>query len=459
MLDGMDYVYWGWWKKETEPFFGDILEFIETTGSRSPLRIGLLSRKDGEYYAADCVGVDFQDGTEMVCPRPDLCPEYYRDTPLPAWFKITRFEQLDEARFKREFGATPGLDPTLYNVVRTGDEFEINPRQTWSMEPLDAPGSSILHLSDLHFGQYHGYPESDRGEGPGQRTLLSTLKRFLGGLGGSRVGVVVVSGDLISIGDANAYPAAESFIEGVLEILELTREHVVIVPGNHDIWLKDVEHPTRDYAHEKPFRSFLQSFYRRDFQDLEWIRRITAGGWDLTFFTLNSARLRTEEMKEYGYVGVHRYEQMLEFIMNTLGTRPRLADRRLVAGVTHHHLLPVPLESLADQDRPVSLALDAGQILDSFQKCGVQVAFHGHQHVPFVGRSSRLKSLSTWDDEDVLVLGGGSCGAEASQLLQEAPFNTVALYEPRETGIHIETHSYTSMTGLERLHDLTVPLR
>jgi 3',5'-cyclic AMP phosphodiesterase CpdA len=285
------------------------------------------------------------------------------------------------------------------------------------------------------------------------------LSSFLAGLGGARVGVVVVSGDLISIGDANAYPAAQECIESVLDVLGLTREHVVIVPGNHDIWLKGVAHPTRDYSHEKPYRNFLQGFYMREFQDLEWIQRFNADGWDLTFFTLNSARLRTDDMKEYGYVGVHRYEQMLDFISDTLGARPRLEDNRLVTGVTHHHLLPVPLVSLPDQDRPVSLALDAGQILDSFQKCGVQLALHGHQHVPFVSRSGRLTQLAgLWDDEDVLDLGGGSCGAASARLLPEAPFNTVALYEPSQTGIRIVTHSYTAMTAAAQLHDFTVPL-
>lgn len=154
VLGGRDFVYWGWWKKETEPFFSDVLRFIrDSATSTSALRVGLLSRKDEEYYAAECVGVEFRDdGRAFECPDKQLCPEYYRETSLPAWFKFTRFDPLDQERFKLEFGATPQLDPTLYNVVRTGEGFEIVPRSAWTMEPVAAPAPRILHLSDLHFG-------------------------------------------------------------------------------------------------------------------------------------------------------------------------------------------------------------------------------------------------------------------------------------------------------------------
>jgi len=71
---------------------------------------------------------------------------------------------------------------------------------------------------------------------------------------------------------------------------------------------------------------------------------------------------------------------------------------------------------------------------------------------------SVVERAGPYDEEDVLVLGGGSCGANAAQLLPEAPFNTVALYEPLDTGVRIVTHSYTAMTAVAQLNDFTVPL-
>lgn len=270
---------------------------------------------------------------------------------------------------------------------------------------------------------------------------------------------MVVSGDLISLGDANAYPAAKDLISDVLDVLGLTTDHVVIVPGNHDIWLEGVAHATRDYSHEKPYRNFLESFYKRDFQDLEWIQRFDADGWDLTFFTLNSARLRAEETKEYGYVGLHRYEQMLQFISETLTVRPKLSDRRMLAAVVHHHVLPVPLVSVPDQKRPVSLSLDAGQMLQEFQRLGVMLVLHGHQHVPFVSKTTRLTSAAgQWADEELLVLGGGSAGVQPNQLLTEAPFNTFAIYQLEAHGVRVLTEKYTPMTPVSELHDLKIPL-
>lgn len=462
LLGDGEFAYWGWWKKTTEPFPRDVLVFVrDNATSDSPLRIGLLNRKDDEYYVAHCIGVEFSDdGSEMDCPDKPKCPEYYREKPLAGWFKVAAFERSDEARYSLEFGPPPQLDPTLYDVVRTAEGFEVLPKPMWTMEPVRTGGSRILHISDLHFGAYHGFPDTDSGAGPGQRSLKSIFRDRLARLEGSRVGVVVVSGDLISLGQADGFPAAKTFIDGVLEVLELERQHVIIVPGNHDIWLEDAKHPTRDYAHEEPYRDFLAGFYLREFQDLEWIQRFDTGEWDLIFVTLNSARLRTEEIKEYGYVGAHRYEQMLQYVLDTIEQKPKLEERQLLVAVVHHHLLPVPLVSMQEQDRPVSLSLDAGQLLSNFQQYGVRVVLHGHQHVPFMSRSVRMGvPESSWPTDEIVVLGGGSAGAAASQLLSEAPFNTYSTYEPTEQGLHLLTEKYTSMAPPSPLFDVVVPFQ
>jgi predicted MPP superfamily phosphohydrolase len=458
------HVWWGWWKKDTEPFPLELLQYIGATATANdPLRVGLVNRKDGEYYAADCIGLAFQDtGLADSCPEPTLCPDYYRADPLPAWFKFNRFDRLNSERFSLEFGAAPQLDPTLYDVVRVGSEFTIRPKPAWTMEPVETKGSRILHLTDLHFGEYHGYAETDSGGAAGQRSLATILREDLSRLGGPPIGVVVVSGDLVCKGQANDYSPAKDFLDAIIEVLGLSREHVVLVPGNHDIWLKDVENPTRDYSHEKPYREFLEAFYRRDIQDLEWIQRFSADGWDLTFLTLNSSRLRTNATKEYGYVGLHRYETMLKFVGDTLGHVPQQAQRQLVTGVVHHHLLPVPLVSVQEPLRPVSLTLDAGEILQRFQDAGVRLAIHGHQHVPFVSTSARMSGKRNGNDwaarPHVCVVGGGSAGVAMAHLHPEAPYNTFGLYDPKEDGVAISVRRYVANSAPEPVIETVVPL-
>ena len=79
------------------------------------------------------------------------------------------------------------------------------------------------------------------------------------------IGVVVVSGDLISKGDGKAYADVENFLEQLLAALCLDKEHCVIVPGNHDMWTVGEDHPTRSYKHEQPYKSFLKGFFKTDF--------------------------------------------------------------------------------------------------------------------------------------------------------------------------------------------------
>ena len=60
---------------------------------------------------------------------------------------------------------------------------------------------TILHLSDLHFGADFGFPLEDRpGEGVDRHQLVELLSRHIVQELGVRVGVVVVSGDLITRG-------------------------------------------------------------------------------------------------------------------------------------------------------------------------------------------------------------------------------------------------------------------
>jgi predicted MPP superfamily phosphohydrolase len=455
------YVWWGWWKKETEPFLRELFEHLSENAGREAVRIGLLNRKDGEYYAAHCTDVAFDgDGNPLACPEPASCPDYYRAEQLRGWFKFEAFDRLDAERFRMEFGAIPQLDPTMYDVRRTGSDFEIFPRPTWSMEPRELTGSRILHLSDLHFGEFHGFPETDSGSSIGQRSLGTILRKRLSSLSGARVGAVVISGDLVSKGDANAFSPAKDFLDAVTDVLGLEREDVVIVPGNHDIWLQNVDHPTRDYAHEKPYREFLEAYYHREIQDLEWIQRFSADELDLTFFTLNSARLRTEDMKEYGFVGRHRYEDMLDFVARTLEGETAEA-RHVIAGVMHHHLVPVPLISLAENERPASLTLDAGELLDQFQRRGVGLVMHGHEHVPFITGTVRVSPEAgeiDWPSgERVVVVGAGSTGAAMPHLRQEAAYNTLGLYELKKEGMELLTERFTATSDPEPVTRVMIP--
>ena len=469
IIDARGGTWWGWWKKRAEPSRGPFLAYLREATRQEPLRIGLVNRKGEEGFAvAICSDVAFaEDGAPIASPDPGMTPEYYRGAAFPAWFRFTEIRDVTRADFIRDFGGVPSLDATLYEVFEQEGRKEMNPRQNWTMDPIPTSGDTILHLSDLHFGDDHGFPMERRpGEGVDRQLLPELLAtRILRGLG-LRIGVVVVSGDLITRGDANHYPAVGAFLSKLLEALELERRHCVIVPGNHDLWTAGVEHPTRDYAQEAPYKQFVSAFFLTEFQGLERVRRFrTRRGEDLVFVELNSSRIRSDALKEYGYVSKHRYEALLDWINEWLKGDPPPSGRKIIFAVLHHHVLPVYAVSIPDDRRPVSLCLDAGELIDQFQKHGIRFVLHGHQHFPFMGNVSRGPTGIdvAWgrEAESVFVLGCGSSGARADRLPRDPDRgvfgNIYGLYTVTRDALQVNFEQYTDRNPPTRLWRVTVP--
>ena len=86
-----------------------------------------------------------------------------------------------------------------------------------------------LHLSDLHFQE---------GDQFNRQVVLSALLADIGQLvsEGLRPDFVVFTGDVAYHGWASEYQlAVEHFFDPLLEVVDLPRERLFIVPGNHDV--------------------------------------------------------------------------------------------------------------------------------------------------------------------------------------------------------------------------------
>jgi 3',5'-cyclic AMP phosphodiesterase CpdA len=450
------YVWWGWWKRVDEPFQGDALaEAIQ----RCPMDIGIYSRVDGQYYSARCEGIRFaQSQTPQLSPEPIATPAYYRKKAFPAWFKLASLTRLTEEQFAKKFVGVPSGTNTLHLVEKTQGKSFLREDPHLEAMTESAPAEAILHLSDVHFGEDHSYPEKRIDRPILRETLCDHIIKRLERLG-VKIGVVVVSGDFITKADVSKFNAAREFLEELVQRLGLTRHHVVLVPGNHDIKIED--HATHDYRHEAPFKEFLKAFYQEDIPRVEIVQEFeTLQGWSLVFASLNSIRPRTPETKDYGYVGHDRSEEVLQIIRrrNSGKTASELVrEKRLNFVVLHHHLLPTSDVEKPQDGRQVSLTLDAGRLIRDFLQAGIHFGLHGHQHVAFVGGISRARrEENTWigHDETMYVLGVGSAGVKPSRLSPELMYNTFGIYTPRGDGFHIqieefnEAHARTHMDVL-----------
>jgi 3',5'-cyclic AMP phosphodiesterase CpdA len=462
------FVWWGWWKKQFEPAADGALTRLQARVKSEPQRVGLINRKDArtidgfELYIATCADVVFgKDGARIACPDPLAAPSYYSKETFPAWFRFTHFEPATVSEFKREFGAVPGLDSTLYEVIKTVDstgpvDWQMLPSPSWDMKPRSTRGDSILHLSDLHFGTKHAFAGQHHppANGPGRPSLLEKLMSVLEVRPSVSIGIVIVTGDLISRSEDGAYNEAIDFLSGLCDYLQLGRDRVVLLPGNHDISLLQDKTFTRTYEHERSFRNFVGAFYgEQDIRELDRVHRYqTPQGWDISVIALNSSRLRSLDTRDYGYVGAHRYRPLLEFVTNTLRqTQDRDPKKTLLVAAMHHHLVLIDEVVIPEQGRPVSVTIDAGEILGNFQQFGVQLLLHGHRHVPFVAYVRRSSGSSMmqldWSGSGggLTVVGLGTTGSDD----YTAPWsiNVVGLYSPSEDGLHAEILGYSPFTN------------
>jgi 3',5'-cyclic AMP phosphodiesterase CpdA len=227
---------------------------------------------------------------------------------------------------------------------------------------------------------------------------------------------------------------------------------MVLIPGNHDIEIAADEispRPTEEYKHERRFRDFLRSFYGEDIKEIESLRKYrTTNDWHVAVVGLNSVRLRTPETKEYGYVGDRSAPslQRLQEANADRGTHELARERMLNVVTLHHHLLPGELLTRPEKNRPVSMTLDSGQVVADCQRAGVHLVLHGHQHIPFLGSTSRARRRNgDWEghDDKLFVIGSGSTGASRERLSDELRNNTFGIYRAQGTSLHIRVEQFT----------------
>lgn len=453
MIRDQGTVWWAWWKKVHEPMRLDLLDDLVSALSTGPAEIALVDRVDRQMCVATCESLVFSsDGTPRPSPDDELVPSYYRGRPFPAWFRLTEIKRISEETWTNKYGRVPSGDSTIYAPKSPRPDIESH------LIEVDSPDGhdGVLHISDLHFGDDHGHPLVS--SGPFNRPTLMT--RLLSALP-KRPACVVVSGDLTTQGNDAGLRSARLFLEDLASQLEIPRECIVIAPGNHDILIDD-EELTRDFSNEQPFRDLLNLFYGQG-TPIERVQDIRdPQGRHYVIGVLNSSRPRHKSTMDYGYVGRDRSEPVFNSVGQVLA---RSREAAWGAMVMHHHVLPAQLVEVPEEGhkRPVSLCLDAGELLSLAQSTGVSTILHGHQHLPFSATVARRAEFSErgavlHPDGAVSVLASGSAGVKQARIPAELGLNTFSVYEPFETqGVLATCHAFGPAREAHELWSLVLP--
>jgi hypothetical protein len=221
-----------------------------------------------------------------------------------------------------------------------------------------------------------------------------------------------------------------------------------VVPGNHDILIDD-QQVTRDYENEQPFRDFIQLVYGREvsLERVQWIQ--DALGVNYFFCALNSARPRQVKTMDYGYVGIDRSRPVLERAAALRRALPA-GNRSWTSMVLHHHVQPAQMLEQPEDGRPVSLTLDAGELVSLCHEYEVDAILHGHQHLPFFGSATRYAECGPSPrtrrrryTRPVLVLGAGSAGVKGDRIPDEIRMNCMSTYRLEQAGLRIQVSDFS----------------
>lgn len=317
---------------------------------------------------------------------------------------------------------------------------------------------AILHLSDIHFGTQHEHGtyslETLR------RALESELAAFIRP---ARPNVVVISGDLTSKGARDEFEAALEFVTWLRTELNLARDAVCFVPGNHDVQLSEStshrnywsdfvkEYAAGDADH---LRSYVNA-PARDGQvsqdNLVWIR--SPLGVDAAFVGFASTHVTGDPQHrlppfERGTLGDVAREQ-LSVAARALGSLPR---RSVNVAILHHQLFPVPSRRRVELGGGSDASVVYGQplLLDWLAENDVQLVLHGHTHYPsFRTVQTHFAGRSAYQPVAIHVAGAGTIGAASTAAC--APFHhyfllTMETAGPGELAMRVDSR----ILGMDR---------
>lgn len=209
---------------------------------------------------------------------------------------------------------------------------------------------SIVHLSDLHFGD----PKAVLNRHEVSRVLKALLTKA------GPDATLVLSGDITFKGQQKGYDEATEAMRDTLNEFGLSSHRIIICPGNHDIVKLGERQPS--FGAFDAWSAGIRNDKHCTFTATT-CRQVVCESID--FLLLNSAY---HGDITYGMVDFARLDEVLR----DMGTMP--VDGRVRVAVMHHHLIPVS----ADEN---SATRNAHGVLSRLAKHGFSVLLHGHQHM------------------------------------------------------------------------------
>jgi 3',5'-cyclic AMP phosphodiesterase CpdA len=249
------------------------------------------------------------------------------------------------------------------------------------------PTTTVLHLSDLHYGA--GDDEAI------ERGTPLLIERF-------EPELVIASGDLSHRGREDQLARASRFLRGL-------RRPVLAIPGNHDI----------PYTFPGRFTRAFREFERQ---------------WETTEPTHSSPTLHVvglNSARPYRQQGGALSDDQLRRAAERLRAAPDGAYRVIVL---HHHMLGAPWR--ASRKRPVS---HRNRVLRALVEAGADLILAGHIHQGAVSERHEFEVVGGDVHAAVISIAPG-LGQPRPNRLGEA--RGLQVYEPGERALAVHTYTW-----------------
>jgi len=458
-------VWWGWWKKSFENH--NLCKVFTTLEESLPSDVALVNRRSDEYHEARCEDIYYDSAfRETLSPDVSLTPDYYQEKSLFLWLYFTSFRKIDSNELNDKYGVIPKIERTLYLLASEDGGFEkLEPKKPPIEEIVEVDSDLILHLSDLHFGSDCVYPHG-KGELP-QTTQFNVLERicsFFDTYFDSDPGIVVISGDFVDSHEEDAFDFAKTFIDELLQAFNLNRNHLVIIPGNHDFELGD--HDPYAYTHEHAYRDFISDLIG-DGSQLERVKQfVMPCGLHPVFGELNSARIHNRDYRRYAWLGRPRFVPVLNQMSEAASDTE---EPSTLIPVVHHHIVTTEAratikpssddEDSMDEDSMMGLIRDAGDFIEKCTEDDIDIILHGHKHNPFVAKYLRASIFSNYWEFPCnvpIIIGAGSL---TSSVRTPTFGNSFNIYELSNNEIRVVCTKFSrESTAIDTEFDIAYPL-
>ena len=486
------HVWWGWWNKFGEQVPVELFTEFNARMQQKPLDLYLFDSGKNELRRAQCTEIRWGNGgVRTRSPEPDRTPQYYKEQDYFAWFKfvdialdatdpnvlhsftyvqISEFFESRVSRFVLLYGKRiesvhelQEQNRTIWFIRpfkagdRTGPAPSVpkgTPDFPFSTDPFASHSSTLLWLSDVHFGKQAFPVVSDQY----QRNLSQALEHDLKQKGQNSLAAAIVSGDLTWTNEKNEFDQSKDFLGSLRSWSTLDLNRILVCPGNHDLRFSanpaKVGEPATLAASDakQRYSEFYNSLYGHlPNKFLSCGRRFLVGNaLAVDVVCLNSSLLEQAKnaFQGQGFVGD---EQLADAAtqMNWDKTTGPDAPRAFRVLVLHHHLLPVSYRPIPYIDHAASVTWDAEAIVRWIIKNKVDLVLHGHMHDPFFTRIARPDPEFPGKWHTFHVAGLGSSGVAANELGDER-YNTYAVVEFGKKGASVEIDRIDSKGSIQK---------